>query len=98
MIIALFLDDLYKNSVNFEINLGWGSLNHKEQNEWEWAKLRERERESEFGAKQICVNNQMVIKFRFVAFAEICLLVDKTNRTDKFRIKQIEQINLDLNK
>ena len=40
----------------------------------------------------------MVFKFRFVAFAEICVLVDKTNKRDKFRIKQIKQINLELNK
>ena len=59
---------------------------------------RERERESEFGAEDICVNNNMVFKFRYVAFADICVLVDKANRTDKFRIKQIEQINLELNK
>ena len=58
---------------------------------------RERERESEF-AKYTCANNGMVFKFRFVAFAEICVLVDKTNGTDKFRIKQIEEINLELNK
>ena len=57
-----------------------------------------RERESEFGAKHICVNNGMGFKSRFAAFPEICLLVDKTNRTDKFRILQIEQINLALNK
>ena len=59
---------------------------------------KELRRESEFGAKCICVNNGMVFKFRFVAFAEIFVLVDKTNRKDKFRIKQIEQINLELNK
>ena len=57
-----------------------------------------RERESEFGDKHICVNNGMGLRFRFVAFAEICVLVDKTNRTDKFRIKQTEQIILELNK
>ena len=49
-----------------------------------------RERESKFGAKPICVSNGMVFKFRFVAFAEICVLVEKTNRNDKFRTKQIE--------
>ena len=59
---------------------------------------KEKERESEFGAKHICINNRMGFKFRFIAFAEICLLVDKTNRTYTFRIKQIEQINLELNK
>ena len=40
----------------------------------------------------------MGFKFRFVAFAEICVLADKTNRADKFRIEQIEQINLEFNK
>ena len=60
-------------------------------------KERERERESEFGAKRICVNNGMVFKFR-LALAEICVLVDKTNRTTKFRIKHIEQISSELNK
>ena len=61
---------------------------------------KERERASEFGAKHICINNRMVFKFkfRFVGFAEICVLVEKTNRSDKFRINQIEQINLELNK
>ena len=59
---------------------------------------RERERESEFIDKCICVNNVMVFKFRFVAFAEIWVLVDKTNRTYKFRIRQIKQINLELKK
>ena len=58
----------------------------------------EREIESEFGAKRIYANIRMVFKFRFVVFAEICVLVDKTNRMDKFRIKQIEKIHLELNK
>ena len=40
----------------------------------------------------------MVFKFRFIAVAEICVLMDKTIRKDKCRIKQIEQINLELNK
>ena len=60
--------------------------------------MKKKDRENELGAKCICVNNGMVFKFRFVAFAEICVLVDKTNRIDKFIIKQIEQINLELNK
>ena len=59
---------------------------------------KERERESEFGAKHIWVNTGMGFKFRFMAFAEICVLVEKTNRTDKFRIKEIEQKILELNK
>ena len=54
---------------------------------------RERERESEFVAKHICGNNGMGFKFIFIAFAEICVSVDKANRMDKFRIKKIEQIN-----
>ena len=48
---------------------------------------RERERESE--------NNGTEFEFRFIAFAEICELVDKTNRMDKFRFEQTEQINLE---
>ena len=59
---------------------------------------REKERESKFVAKHIWVNNAMVFKFRIVAFAEIWVLEHKTNRTDKFRIKQIEQTSFELNK
>ena len=40
----------------------------------------------------------MVFQFRFVAFAEIVVLVDITNGTDKSGIRQIEQIDLELNK
>ena len=61
-------------------------------------RVQKREGECEFGAKRISVNNGMGFQCRFVAFVEICMLTDKTNRTDKFRIKQIEQINLELNK
>ena len=33
----------------------------------------------------------MVFKFRIVAFMRNCVVMDKTNRPDKFRIEQIEQ-------
>ena len=53
---------------------------------------RARERESECGAKRNCVNNGMVFKFRFVAFKRNCMvMMDKTNRPDKFRTQQIKQ-------
>ena len=56
---------------------------------------RERERESECGAKRICVNNGVVFKFRFVVFMKNCMVTRQTqkqvNKTDKFRIEQIEQ-------
>ena len=46
-----------------------------------------RERESECGAKRICVNNKMVFKFRSVAFMRNYMVMDKTNRSDKFRTR-----------
>ena len=49
---------------------------------------KERERESKFSVKHICINNGMGFKFRLMAFTKICLMVDETYRTDKFRIKQ----------
>ena len=45
---------------------------------------RERERESEFGAKHICINNGMVFKFRFVAFARNCTVTEKQIDQTKF--------------
>ena len=46
-----------------------------------------RERESEFGAKHICVNNGMVFKFRFVAFARNCGVTEKQIDQKKFRTR-----------
>ena len=46
-----------------------------------------RERESECGAKRIVVNNGIIFKFRFVAFMRNCMVIDKTNRPDKFRTR-----------
>ena len=43
--------------------------------------------ESVCGAKRICVNNRMVFKFRFVAFMRKFMVMDKTNRPDKFRTR-----------
>ena len=54
--------------------------------------------ESEFSTKTICVNNGNERKFRFVAIVLICVFARKENRADKFRIEEIKQINLELNK
>ena len=43
-------------------------------------------------------NNGIEVKFIFGAIAQICVFVKKTNRTNKFRLGQIEHINLKLNK
>ena len=88
LIIALLLDNLYKNSDIFIPNWG-GELKLQCANIVCLCEC-----ESEFSTKTICVNNWNEDEFRFVTIVLICVFVRKANTAEKFRIEQIGRINL----
>ena len=86
--LVLLLQNLLKNQRHFKLNLGWGKSKPQRTKGARVIKERERERESESSAKHNCVNNGMVFKFRFRAFARYCVVKEKQTDQTKFRTRQ----------